>query len=390
LNILIPRKEGGKDMLLFGDCVKVMHEQLEPESFHTCVTSPPYWGLRDYGVPPSDWPEVTFTPMPGLPSITVPEWTGCLGLEPAPEMFVSHMVLVFREVWRVLRKDGTLWMNFGDSYASKPQSNDDKWLDPKNARKGGSRCRIASNTGIKTKDLIGIPWRVAFALQADGWWLRMDNIWNKPNPMPESVQDRPTKSHEYMFLLSKSDRYYYDKDAIKEACVQDEWANGFRGGSYTENSTFNNSKGGKRRVRGNFKVPTGWDTEPGGHGTIHRTGRSSGNKERVYGDGRGRPGSHLAGSVPWEGTLRNKRSVWTVATQPFPEAHFATFPEKLIEPCILAGAPVGGHVLDPFGGSGTTMKVALENQRECTLIDINPDYIKLQEKRTAVVQTKLL
>ncbi|ATF16597.1 site-specific DNA-methyltransferase [Brevibacillus brevis X23] len=246
--------------------------KLPEKFFHSCLTSPPYWGLRDYGLTPTDWPEVTYEPMPGLPPITVPAWTGCLGLELTPDMFVAHMVLVFREVWRVLRDDGTLWMNFGDSYATgkpKDTNNDDlMWSN------GASR---KPTPGLKPKDLIGIPWRVAFALQADGWYLRMDNIWSKPNPMPESVGDRPTKAHEYLFLLSKSERYYYDKEAIKELGVQDEWANGFRGGAYTEDSTIDNQEGGKRKNRGNFKIPAGWDTEPGSHCTIHRTGRSRSN-----------------------------------------------------------------------------------------------------------------
>ncbi|WP_072330683.1 MULTISPECIES: site-specific DNA-methyltransferase [unclassified Paenibacillus] len=370
-----------------------MRDQLPARHYHTCVTSPPYWGLRDYGVEPSEWPEVIYTPMPGLPPITVPAWRGCLGLEPTPEMFVGHMVLVFREVWRVLRDDGTLWMNFGDSYAKAGISG---LGDPTIGQRNLGGMKAISKTipsGLKPKDLIGIPWRVAFALQADGWYLRMDNIWAKPNPMPESVADRTTKAHEYMFLLAKSERYYYDKEAIKEPGVQDEWANGFRGGAYTGNSTFDNNQGGKRTVRGNFKVPAGWDTEPGSHGTIHRTGRSRSNsfaRKVKESPPPGQPSQHREEreEVEYSG-MRNKRSVWTVATQPFPEAHFATFPEKLIEPCILAGAPVSGWVIDPFGGSGTTAKVALANNRECTLIDINPDYIAMQERRTAAVQTNL-
>ncbi|WP_342663544.1 site-specific DNA-methyltransferase [Paenibacillus pinihumi] len=202
-------------MILQGDNMQIMPE-LEAESFHTCVTSPPYWGLRDYGIPPTEWPETTYTPMPGLPPVTVAAWTGCLGLEPTPEMFVAHSVAVFREVWRMLRPDGTLWLNYGDSYAKAGISGmGDPTIGERNL---GGMKPIAKTipTALKTKDLIGIPWRIAFALQADGWYLRMDNIWSKPNPMPESVQDRPTKAHEYMFLLSKSERYYYDYEAIKE------------------------------------------------------------------------------------------------------------------------------------------------------------------------------
>ncbi|WP_068505744.1 DNA-methyltransferase [Paenibacillus kribbensis] len=371
-------------MILHGNCLYIM-PTLKAGSFHTSVTSPPYWGLRDYGLPESDWPEVTYTPMPGLQPIAVPPWTGCLGLEPTPEMFVAHMVLVFREVWRLLRDDGTLWLNFGDSYASSGVKRDEGLNE--------HRPKRSQPAALKPKDLIGIPWRVAFALQADGWYLRMDNIWAKPNPMPESVGDRPTKAHEYMFLLAKSEKYYYDKEAIKEPGVQDEWANGFRGGAYTGGKTFDNQDGGKRTVRGNFRVPAGWDTEPGSHGTIHRTGRTSNSFARKVKESPppGQPQQHRPDREPVEYSgMRNKRSVWTVATQPFPEAHFATFPEKLIEPCILAGAPVGGHVFDPFGGSGTTEKVALENNRECTIIEMGSQYVEIAKRRTAVVQPNLI
>lgn len=381
-------------MIIQGNCIEVM-PQLEAESFHTCVTSPPYWGLRDYGLAPIYWPEVTYKPMPGLSPMTVPEWTGCLGLEPTPEMFVAHMVKVCREVWRLLRKDGTLWLNFGDSYASGGRGGGGSFTDERRAWKGKSEVRgwRAPPEGLKNKDLVGIPWRVAFALQADGWYLRMDNIWAKPNPMPESVRDRPTKAHEYVFLLSKSEQYYYDRESIKEPGVSGEWANGFRGGAYTEGETFDNQNGGKRRNRGNIKVPSGWDIEHGSHGTIHRTGRSRKNSFARSVNESPKPGTvnqHRPNREPIEYSgMRNKRSVWTVATQPFPEAHFATFPERLIEPCILAGAPVGGRVLDPFGGSGTTYKVALENNRECTIIEMSPQYVDIARRRTTVVQLGL-
>ncbi|WP_430095250.1 DNA-methyltransferase [Paenibacillus cisolokensis] len=351
-------------MILQGNCIEVM-PQLEAESFHTCVTSPPYWGLRDYGLPPTLWPEVTYTPMPGLPPVTVPEWTGCLGLEPTPEMFTAHMVLVFKEVWRLLRLDGTLWMNFGDSYA---KAGIPGLGDPTIGDRNLGGMKIPSRSipnGLKPKDLIGIPWRVAFALQADGWYLRMDNIWSKPNCMPESVRDRPTKAHEYMFLLAKSEHYYYDHEAIKEPLAP---------ASVTRN--------------GGVKTMKAVGGSPGAFGTPQSRKRS-GNKGRKYGEERDRPGDHLGASIPWEGSTRNKRSVWTVATSKFTEAHFATFPEKLIEPCILAGAPVGGRVLDPFGGSGTTLKVALENNRECTIIEMGPQYVEIAERRTAVVQPVL-
>lgn len=385
-------------MIIQGDCLQVM-PTLPEKHFHTCVTSPPYWGLRDYGIPPSSWTEATYTPMPGLVPITVPAWTGCLGLEPTPEMFVAHIVLVFREVWRVLRDDGTAWVNFGDSYSGSGTKRDEglnerwhgkQYLSNKQGDSDQHRPARVKPSGLKPKDLIGIPWRVAFALQADGWYLRMDNIWHKPNPMPESVRDRPTKAHEYMFLLSKSERYYYDYEAIKEPGVQDEWANGFRGGAYTENETFDNQDGGKRKTKGNIKVPAGWDTDEGSHGTIHREGRTKSHSfSRTVNESPppGQPSQHREDreDIEYNG-MRNKRSVWTVATRAFPEAHFATFPEKLIEPCILAGCPVGGHVLDPFGGSGTTEKVSIENGRECTSIEIGSQYVEIAERRIAVLQ----
>lgn len=284
-----------------GDARAVLAE-LPTGSVHCVVTSPPYWGLRDYGVP------------------------GQLGLEPTPEAYVAAMVDVFREVRRVLRKDGTLWLNLGDSYASHDPGGfrEGEFLNPggRPAVKGSARNRAGTyrTAGLKPKDLVGIPWRVAFALQADGWYLRSDIIWAKPNPMPESVTDRPTKSHEYLFLLSKSPRYFYDAEAVRERAV----------------SAWNPD---------DAKAPDGWATHEGGHGSFHRDGREpgrSGNKARKYGDERDRPGSHMGASVPWEGSTRNLRDVWTIATQSYPGAHFATFPEKLVEPCIKAGTSERG------------------------------------------------
>jgi len=340
--------------MLVGDVRKALRT-LPEKSIQTCVTSPPYWGLRDYGTP------------------------GQLGLEPTPEEYVANMVEVFREVWRVLRKDGTLWLNLGDSYA--------------NANPGS----------LKPKDLCGIPWRVAFALQADGWYLRSDIIWNKSNPMPESVTDRPTKAHEYIFLLSKSKRYFYDAEAIREPAKWERW------GNQTENKK-----------------------HPGTAG-------------------------HLGGKSLSELPIsdkKNRRTVWTVATKPFPGSHFATFPPKLIEPCILAGTspracevcgspwervvekertlesgsgksgkvPVGKNgprlqgggetldirmgprvksittgwqptctcqnkgqaactVLDPFGGSGTVTMMAEKLGRNSVYIDLNPEYLEMAKER---------
>ncbi|GED14840.1 DNA-methyltransferase [Aneurinibacillus migulanus] len=359
--------------ILQGDCKEVLKQK--PDGyFNCCVTSPPYWGLRDYGIPPSSWPAMTYSPMPGLPDIHIPEWTGCLGLEPTPEMFVAHMVLVFREVRRTLRDDGTLWLNFGDSYAGNPRRDEGfnaRWhgkhyLSDKQGETARTRPRRDMPDGLKQKDLVGIPWRVAFALQADGWYLRMDNIWHKPNCMPESVVDRPTKAHEYMFLLSKSKKYYYDAEAIKEPAVGFD----FRPPAGSEGA-FGPQQ--SRRRKGNSKTFRG--------GGQYTQGQSFDNSNTVIRE------SH--GNQPNESGMRNKRSVWTVATAQLAESHFATFPEKLIEPCILAGCPEGGRVLDPFFGSGTTGRVAMKYNREFTGIDLNDKYINLSQKRTSSVQAVL-
>jgi DNA modification methylase len=270
-----------------GDCIAGLRT-LPDASIYCCVTSPPYWGLRDYG------------------------HDGQIGLEATPEAYVARMVEVFREVRRVLRDDGTLWLNLGDSYGSR-------------------------------KQLCGIPWRVAFALQQDGWVLRQDIIWHKPNPMPESVRDRCTKAHEYVFLLTKSERYFYDAEAVKEPMAE---------------STFriHSSPGVQKRAA----ESGGWKTDhtPGGR----HTGLCNG-KESLR-DG-----------------FRNRRSVWTVTTKPYSGAHFAVMPPDLVEPCIKAGCPEGGTVLDPFVGSGTTLAVAAELGRNAIGCELNPAYIELAERR---------
>lgn len=263
------------------------------------------------------------------------------------------MVEVFREVRRVLRCDGTLWLNLGDSYAASRsyQVPDGKNKACDEHHKGSHRVPL----GMKPKDLCGIPWRVAFALQADGWYLRQDIIWHKPNPMPESVTDRCTKAHEYVFLMSKSERYCYDAEAIKEP------ASGWNGSKFEDGKNeVNRPNVGKKRK------PAGWDTGKGGHGSFHRDGRA---KEVEYTEG--------------ISETRNRRSVWTIPTQPYKEAHFATFPPSLITPMILAGCPVGGTVLDCFGGSGTTGEVAEGLGRDSILIELNEKYVELQRKRTA-------
>jgi site-specific DNA-methyltransferase (adenine-specific) len=269
--------EVGADIII-GDCNKVL-ATLPDRSINCCVTSPPYFGLRDYGV------------------------EGQAGLEQSPELYVANLVSVFRAVRRVLRDDGTLWLNMGDSYYNYRPGKGQRLIKQSCANSGQDLPQICARrgnklAGLKEKDLIGIPWRVAFALQADGWYLREDIIWHKPNPMPESVRDRCTKSHEYLFLLTKSERYYFDSDAIKE------------------------------------------------------------------------PATNAL-------DVRNKRSVWTVPTRPYKGAHFATFPPDLIRPCVLAGCPGGGVVLDPFCGSGTTGMVALQSGRNAVLVELNPEYLPL-------------
>lgn len=285
--------------------------EMPDESVQTCITSPPYWGLRDYGEDDQ------------------------LGLEPTPEEYVENMVAVFREVRRVLRDDGTLWLNLGDSYASGEVGRHDGRTKNSGygARHPGPRQSTKLNTGLKPKDLVGIPWRVAFALQADGWYLRSDIIWHKPNPMPESVTDRPTKAHEYLFLLTKSPRYYYDADAIREGTQEWSSAKGFSG--------------------------AGQDQRTGG--LAHRNGHGHHSHESQSG--------------------RNKRTVWTVTTKPFSGAHFAVFPPDLIEPCVLAGCPEGGTVLDPFSGSGTTGMVALRHDRSYIGLELNPEYAEMSRNR---------
>ena len=328
--------------ILQGDCIEIMRK-LPPESVNCVVTSPPYWGLRSYGIGTEN---------------------GELGLEPTPEAYVANMVAVFREARRVLRDDGTLWLNLGDSYAANGGAHggrldNQRGVGAKRTHEsgGGDQGQRRAPGGLKPKDLIGIPWRVAFALQADGWYLRSDIIWHKPNPMPESVTDRPTKAHEYLFMLSKAERYYYDSNAIAEPAKY-----GDNGSSFESeyDSATKPGLGHKRRV------------------TVARGG-FNGKTNAI-------PGREAFRAIK---DTRNKRSVWTVPTQPYRESHFATFPPALITPCILAGCPVGGTVLDPFGGSGTTGMVAELNGRNSILIELNPAYIEMAKRRTAQQRLKL-
>lgn len=323
--------------------------ELPDNSVHCVVTSPPYYGLRDYGLPPSAWGD---------------GWVGCLGLEPTPAQFIAHCVEVFAEVRRVLRPDGTCWVNMGDSYASAPNQRkpgDGDCVGFKQASNIGSRM-IGSRApvGFKPKDLMGMPWRFAFALQDDGWWLRQDIIWSKPNTMPESVTDRCTKAHEYLFLLTKSARYFYDAAAIKEP------ANGWNGSEFHDgkNAKIHPNVGQNNRGKGNAKTF---------RGGVYTQGNAFDNSGTIERDSRGNCQNQTG--------KRNKRSVWEIATEPFLEAHFATFPTKLVEPCIRAGCPVGGVVLDHFNGSGTTGVVAIAERCDYIGIELNLDYVAMSERR---------
>jgi DNA modification methylase len=322
--------------IIAGDCMTGLRT-LPDASVHCCVTSPPYWGLRDYG------------------------HDGQIGLESTPEAYVARIVEVFREVRRVLREDGTLWLNLGDSYAGGGGFAPDapcnvarrEMIADGDCKQGAfnlsQRQHTRNKSGgikpqgvIKPKDLVGIPWRVAFALQADGWWLRQDIIWHKPNPMPESVRDRCTKAHEYVFLLTKSERYFYDAAAVSEKAAH------------------------QGRVQTGYKRP-------------NKQAMSVGPMAR------GEDGFNHQFAEPdrvWcDGTTRNRRSVWTVTTKPYSGAHFAVMPPDLVEPCIKAGCPEGGTVLDPFAGSGTTLAVAAELGRSGIGCELNPEYIGLAERR---------
>lgn len=298
--------------IIVGDVIEQL-QHLDAGSVQTCITSPPYWGLRDYG---ND---------------------GQLGLESTPDEYVANMVAVFAEVWHVLADDGTLWLNLGDSYAAMRDSK----ATPDTLRNGdGTKVNTAANrnpanlqrAGLKHKDLVGIPWRIAFALQSAGWYLRQDIIWHKPNPMPESVTDRCTKSHEYVFLLTKSARYYFDNESIKEPSA---------------NLGATNIKFG-------------------------------GNK---YGDSDDPKHATKSGNTYVDSGTRNKRTVWTINTKPFKGAHFAVMPEALVEPCILAGSKPDDLVLDPFAGSGTVGVVALRHGRNFVGTELNPDYAEIARQR---------
>lgn len=298
-----------------------------PENFiDCCVTSPPYWGLRSYL--PKDSPQKIYE----------------LGMEPTPEEYVAKMVALFREVRRCLRPDGTLWLNIGDSYIRRKVGAQGKTVQRAGRREVSMPQMDLRQSGLKEKDLAGIPWRLALALQADGWWLRSDIVWSKSNTIPESVRDRPTRAHEYLFLLAKSEKYYYDYKAVKEPC-----------------------KSGKNDLK---RMATGM-ARLGGKGIGHEdefcasTARTKIHKQRSVGSPEG----------------RNMRSVWHLSTSSYRGAHFATFPEKLIMPCVKAGSREGGIILDPFSGAGTTALVAKKLGRKYIGIELNEEYIRLSNER---------
>jgi DNA modification methylase len=352
-----------------GDALEILR-QLPDATVNCCITSPPYWGLRDYGtatwdggdtecdhLQPRKGGECPASPINGGgsdrdTSVGLQQFHGTcrkcgarrvdaqIGLERTPEEYVARLVDVFREVNRVLRDDGTLWLNLGDSFAGggNNRGGNPSEKSPKQKSNRGGYGQIATPVpdSPKPKDLCGIPWRTAFALQESGWWLRSDIIWAKPNPMPESVTDRPTKAHEYLFLLAKSKRYWYDAAAIGEPFADDRMGNPNGGGQYARELY---------PVRGQDGL---------------RTGQWTRGEELGY---------------------RNKRDVWTISSDPFPEAHFATFPPALILPCVMAGCPAGGIVLDPFSGAGTTALVAKEQGRRAIGIELNPDYVSMIARR---------
>ena len=355
-------------MIIQGDAMQL---PLADKSVQCVVTSPPYWGLRDYGTatwvggdhlrdgtnmiecdhkPPAsrkgDYPGSQRKQQTNSGSFGYREWQECgncgatridsqIGLESTPEEYVAKIVAVFAEVWRVLRDDGTCWVNLGDSYAG---HNLPGWRDGNEVKNGGvsNKNGVGYVPGLKPKDLCGVPWRVAFALQAEGWYLRSDIIWSKPNPMPESVTDRPTKAHEYIFMLSKKERYFFDQDAVREPALQ---------------------PFGLAQLTGQHKADAdGFTTNGHGNSTL---GTNQGN----------------AG--------RNIRTVWEIATQPYPEAHFATFPEEIAKRCILAGSKQGSMILDPFCGSGTVVQVAKDLGRIGIGVDVKLEYLKMARRRSA-------
>jgi DNA modification methylase len=439
-----PLTTSAAPVLILEGCALAMLRTLPDASVDAIVTSPPYWGLRDYGIEPTDWPACSYAPMPGLPAIEVPAERSCLGLEPTLHAFLAHLVLIFEECRRVLKPTGSAWVNMGDGYSAWVNMGDGYSAGGRNSRDADDKLPERGlaprpQDDLKPKDLMGQPWRVAFALQAAGWYLRQDNIWHKPNPMPESIRDRATKAHEYVFHLTKSERYFFDLEAWSEKAS--EHTNPRRAGN------------------GETPRPAGWAS-----GKDHSAvGWNKGErlKSIPQHDGKVKNNASMDAALAVMPLTRNKRSVWTVPTVAYSEAHYATYPPRLITPPILASTSAKGccsqcgkpwervvkktdvvnpahkgsrfdagktserpahgmdtvqkgerylkqptdHwqptcqcqpgtengelrtsiVLDPFGGSGTTAQVALEHGRHAILIERGPHNVALIHKRLAPV-----
>jgi site-specific DNA-methyltransferase (cytosine-N4-specific) len=343
-----------------GDALEVLRT-LPAESVQTCVTSPPYWGLRDYGV------------------------DGQLGLEPTIETYVAAMVEVFREVRRVLRRDGVLWLNLGDMYIGAPHggmgatSSINGRPEVRSERTIALRTHCKRHAGLKPKDLVGMPWRIALALQADGWWLRGDIIWHKPNAQPEAVKDRPTRSHEYIFQLAKASRYYYDQHAIAEPVTGGAKP---RGRGVNPKAVASSGTKDAQRDAAGLRPSSRLGRAPGWR-ALDGKNEESGDRRRAGFNERWRvkQNESFAAAIRDPVDTRNARSVWTIRTHPFPGAHFATFPPKLAAKCILAASRPGDVVLDHFAGAGTTGLVALRLGRAFVGVEINPEYVEMARQR---------
>ena len=374
-----------------GDALDVL-PRIQPESVQCVVTSPPYWALRDYDIPPSRWPGMEYIPIVGVEAVTLPAWEGCLGLEPGITEFIGHIVHVFRLLRPALKADGVIWVNMGDSYAGARGGAQGASGQVADRSASINRVRERNRTtvveGIQRKNLIGQAWRVAFALQADGWFLRSDIVWHKPSAHPESVEDRCARDHEYFFMLSKNPDYAFNAEAIKEPCS---------GNAHPRRampSIERESADGQDRLLEVPENPVGWATAGGGG--LYAWSSAAGPRTAIS---HAKAGVHPKASSAPVGTranasfseavtdlvtTRNRRTVWRIPTEPLREEHFAPFPTKLVEPCILATSKPGDVVMDPFAGSGTVGRVALLLGRRAVLIEANPDYRRIIERRTQV------
>ena len=408
--------------IMVGDCYELL-QTFQDKSINTSVTSPPYYALRDYGIPPTKWPAVSYTIL-GF-KVEVPEMECCLGLEWDPLHYIGHMVLIYREVRRILTDDGSVWINIGDSYwggkGKSGQSYSSEYQQERYnkgrsynggqhqiAGKGATRPTDQKHKTYKPKDMIGIPWLLAYALRDDGWYLRQDVIWSKPNPMPESVNDRCTKSHEYLFFLSKKAKYYFNAEAIKEP-ASDNTHERRKRVKDLHKSTPEGERNGIRALKA--KPPSGWDTGEGDHRGMQgryrvkstKANESFDNAMAVMPDFRNKRSvwtynnpmdwwQWLSGKIDnalfmelwgdWCREVAEKNDVWIVTPKAFPEAHFVTYPEELIVDCIKATCPDDGIVLDMFGGTNTTGVVARKQHKNYVVIEIKPEYAKMGMNKT--------